>query len=209
VRALLFSFLAACALPHVDPLPRSIDNEAATVARVNTTCETGAPYLDENIEWYPPRIGTGVVISERHVLTAAHVVNCPDFPGVIITLPGGKWQFMNEQRNDSMFGSGADVSRLVISSADHFHLNIAPPKLGYDAYGSTYCAVTRHGRECGTRDYPKTVIRGMHTIPGDSGAPVYTTQGELAGIVSSGGNYTDGEFFTRIVEIDPSWLEGT
>jgi len=116
------------------------------------------------------------------------------------------------ERDDAMFGSGTDVARLEIASADRFHLDIAPPALADDSHvGEEYCVETLHGRLCGSRDhYHENIVLGAKGVRnGDSGSPVFNDAGRLVGLEVSSGKMTDGTVFFRYVTITPYWLEGT
>lgn len=194
--------VAACArLPHVDPQPRTPRQQTAAVARVDVACAA-----DDFDPWSASRTGTGVVISERHILTAAHVVRCPTIAQVWATLDNGRRLMMVVERDDSVFGEGTDVARLEIASADSFRLGLAPPRLDRAGPGSGLFASVRGGQQLrGMYRGHGGLVDGMVTRPGDSGAPVYDAAGALVGIVIEG----DSRAITRYYPIDERWLEGT
>lgn len=185
--ALVIALLAACQLPHVDARPRNPVVGSQAAVTVEMTCND----VDiDGYEWHPAQRGTGVIISERHVLTAAHVVACPLIPSVRATLADGRQFTMVVERDDVMFGEGRDIARLEILSAEHFELGIAPPELvapPSSIQPMRLCAETTHGPLCGEG----TVAPGLVTFEGgaregDSGAGIYTPEGELAGILAEG-----------------------
>jgi len=195
-------FLAACVnLPHVAPKLRTTQSDlTSTVVRLSITCTEQSPFsLAEDIEWIKPRGGMGVIVSERDVLTALHVVSCPTLPSIKAYLPNGHWQMMVVTREDSK----NDLARLEIASADRFHLNVAPPVIGLPNLGIDVC--TPLG-SCGSilHATTNTVDVSLVSHPGDSGSPVYDTTGALIGLVSKGNGTV-----TVLSRLNKSWLSGT
>lgn len=192
---LIVAFMTGCGtLPHVEPQVRPPAAQAATVVVVESTCPS--PY--ETI-----KDGTGVVISDNSVLTAAHVVRCADIPHVELWTATGGHFWMDVVRDDAMFGDGTDVARLrTIGAYDRFGIKVPPPTLGVPGYDDTVCAQP-YGRKptCGDIEAQNTFRAETH--PGDSGSPVYD-DGKLIGLVVAGG---DG--YTEYVPVDSTWLQGT
>lgn len=187
--------LGACvSLPHVDPDPRTVTEAGLTAVRVRAQCSWD---FDK-----PVRYGTGVMISERHVLTAQHVVECPDIPDVHVGLSSGRVLRMVVTEEDRV----ADISRLEILSADRFRVDVAPPTLGYPRVWDDSCAALAWpygSHACGP--YMGDDIVSIPLKKGSSGAGVYTQHGHLIGIVIRG----DGESYTRISPVTAKWLSGT
>lgn len=205
IRGALYAvILAACMrLPHVDP--RSRDEVTASRASVDVHVTCSSPDMSSTedspkpaIVWREPSRGRGVMISERHILTAAHVVRCPDIPRVTVTLYDGRSFLVVVERDDDMFGKGSDLARLVIPSGSTFQRYIAPPTLG-DSDG-TYTVARKSGTITGSG---RAILPHLH--PGDSGAGVYATTGDLVGLFLGPDDYGG----LRIVRVDSSWLEGT
>lgn len=197
--------VAGCVrLPHVDPQARSYESTDRTVVRVQSSCSEEDPGGGQfPIQWVPDHTGTGVVVSERHVITAAHVVFCPIIPTVKVTFPDGRWYMMDVEKDDAMFGQGTDYARLVIASAEYFNLGIAPPKIGHALVGDFVELSAFDGERFGY--YEGDDLFELNTHPGDSGAPIYNMGGELLGIVSKG---SMDRLDTQEERATPRWLEG-
>lgn len=212
-------FLASCVhLPHVDPKTRT--NTVATYATVRVDSDCG------NFPDFPrlfpedPQLGfdpvesshaTGVIISERHVITAAHVVRCGAIPNVWVTYRAANGKVrklkMSVTEDDAMFGEGKDIARLEISSAENFEVHLAPPSLG-DGWPTSedqpvWCAFTLGGRRCGEGTKMNNTFE-TKTHPGDSGSGVYDAAGRLVGIVVRSAGAV-----THIEPVEARWLKGT
>ena len=213
---LLLPVLFSCTLPHVDPRPREPDDATLATVTIESSCSEADPFNTgpdvlpghhgPDISWHASDVGTGVVISENRVLTAAHVVECAIIPTVHVTLSNGRVLRMNVERDDAMFGAGADIARLEMASADTFGLGIAPPAL--DGTAGRWCALTTHGQVCANGSgnlMTPDKYDDDRTRSGDSGSGVYNAEtGGLVGLVVAG----DGTS-TRIVRVGAYWLEGT
>jgi len=197
LKILIALVLCACVRqPHVDPAPRSEVDASRSVVLVESSC--GA---DDEASWGSEHRGTGVIISERYVLTAAHVTACPEIPVVHVTFRGVRWS-MHVEREDIR----ADVARLEIATAERFHLDVPPPELAPIETETVFAHVLGRWGESsrGSTSETSTLVRHMITIHGDSGAPVYNTAGQLVGLVTAG-NGID----TTIAPVGMTWLEGT
>lgn len=215
--AALVVVLFACRLPHVEPALRDDSAQLLTLAVVTSSCSEPDPLLSNPsvpndatprafpIVWFPPHVATGVVISERHVLTAAHAVRCPALPSATIYVRGGEHRAVVE-RDDDMFpvGEPSDVARLELASAGGIGLGIAPPVVRDARGGEACCAQTLHGANCGTADpYHRGVLLASGLRLGDSGSPIYCSEA-LVGIVTKTGRDS-----AEYESIDNYWLEGT
>ncbi len=158
-------------------LTLSVKEQYNSVTSVSVTCATpNGPAI---------QLGTAVLVSDHQAITANHVINCP---GAQITLAGalGPIPMRVEERNVD-----ADIVRL--GAIEGFPFDGHPIQIGLrPAAGDTVClisAVPRIGRRCGQVQWYKGPVPGdiMHdaiTEPGNSGGPVYNTDGELVGIVT-------------------------
>lgn len=218
MKTLLLIALVACRLPHVEPARRDDSSQRATIVAIHTSCSeqdplattdptTGQP-LASLTEWRPATDATGVIISERHVLTAAHAVMCPVIPSVVVQFASGARQ-ASVERDDDMFprGTPTDIARLELSAANGFGLHVAPPIIRDARGGETCCAETLHGSLCGRIDpYDTTRLNAAGARDLDSGAPVYCS-GVLVGLeVRSPDENPDHMHF---VPLTSYWMEGT
>jgi hypothetical protein len=150
-----------------------------------------------------------VIISQRHVLTAAHLVACTKLPRVHVTYIDSDGQQSRLRMYVTAEDNGADVAKLEIASAERFQLHLPPPIVRAPDPGNAVCAnLATNGRPsaCGTVASTWTVVKRMPTAAHDVGAPVYCPQGTLVGIVVNRGE-SDQFPYTWIAPIDTRWLE--
>lgn len=193
--------VAACHLPHVPAEPRTESQAAGAVATITSSCaEFDQDWL---IPAEPAKVATGVVVSARHVITAAHAVSCGALPDVHAEFTDGERDRMVVEKDDVAFGGGLDLARLEILSAGGIPVAVAPPVIAgrWNAPGP-WCARTRRGPACGDpiRQSADTATFGAPTQAGDSGSGVYDRHGRLVGIVTAGDGVT-----TLVTRIPPSW----
>lgn len=186
----ILALLAACdacsALPPVPAAPRPLDAREATSVRIDVLCEAGDPFDPDNvIPWVAPKGGSGVLISPRRVITAAHVISCPTLPGVIVTLANG------DRRSGVVVAEDgeADVAMIEAAAANDF-APVAPAIIGPPPpVESVVCAthsLPDKGTDCGPVEEsgPEGTAYRAHVRHGNSGGGVYDEEGRLIGVVS-------------------------
>lgn len=198
--SLLSLTLSACVYaPHMEPQVRSQYAQEYSVVKVESSC--GDPLSFNPNPWDSSHVGSGVVISERYVLTAAHVTACAELPNVHVTFPDGERFLVTVDREDI----GHDIARLEIFSASNFNRGIRPPTLAIPSPYDLVCAETGYPkRESHCGDAVTATAATFSSIGGNSGSPVYNDNGDLVGLVAA----SIGEY-TRFVPVTKSWLSGT
>ena len=172
-----------------------------TVVKVESLCITDDPFTNGGVFKASGGTGSGVILDARHVLTAAHVVDCSYLPDVhVITASGKRMRAVVTRENDQ-----TDLALLELASADTFG-DIAPPVIGpRPIVGDSICklqAVPTRGGDCGpvtdlTAEPGNDVQHGARVEHGNSGGPVYDAEGRLVGITTqmllpdgAGGRFT-------------------
>lgn len=199
----LVGFAACVHVPRVAPQARwGLARTWGTVA-VEVSCGDEA-ISDGN------RAGTGIMVSKRHVLTAAHVVRCASIPSVQVTYlerTGPRRVRMVVTREDAE----SDIARLEIASAESFSVAVVPPIVRAADPGNDVCAELalkgRPNHACGVVASDWSVAKNMETRHGDSGAPVFNQDGALVGLVIASGESTLGRAYTRISTVNDSWIQ--
>lgn len=192
MRYLALLLLVSCVqYVHMEPRPRSYDEQTRSTVELHVRCD-GLLH-----------IGTGVAISERHVLTAAHVTRCHTIPTVHLTLYNGdRHRAVVTRENRTQ-----DIAKVEIIHAGSFDLGIAPPLLGvpWDPLANDYVCAHPFAREphCSWRLSPNLV--SMRLFPGDSGTPIYD-YGLLLGLVIRDNAPKNATTITLVTE---DWMEGT
>lgn len=178
----LVAILAACA---GRPPSGAVDTQLSEVQRAATvalhvTCING-PQVEE---WR----GSGVIVGEFDILTAAHVTSCPGLVIIDVETLG----------HDVMFAlvvweiEEYDIAKIRTGESlppARFTLAPAPP---VDAVVCTESAVPLRSRACGlvhdddswSRDPGGDVMHDAITVPGNSGSGAFDSQGRLVGIVT-------------------------
>jgi hypothetical protein len=181
--------LAACVhMPHVATAPRDILARMNAAARIEMACLRNDPFsaaLDNK--------GIAIGVDDRHVVTAGHVVRCPEIPIVHVVLSSGRRLRVVVSKEDT----AGDLALLTIASADRFHLDLPPPVIApTPAVGDAWCSFTgspKREAHCGFvesvngKQMNADLSGSARTVFGNSGSGVYDVQGRLVGIVI----YTD------------------
>lgn len=143
--------------------------EQIAAVRIDVVCDSGLE-----------KTGSGVVIDAQHVLTAAHVVDCPGHYTI-----GGDTSQPVEMYLDA-FSVDADVARLVT------HVAVLPvrpaSRIGYVGEGDIVCAADAFPERTWACGVVRGVVDGkiIHTattVHGNSGSGLYDVHGVLVGIV--------------------------
>lgn len=165
------------------------------------------------ITWMAPRVGSGGLVSDNTVLTAAHLTWCVDFPTIHITLSNGIRRRAVLVKEDL----DRDLALLRTVASEPLWHGVPPPVFGvfeYLADGTVNCMETafpRRERRCGPA--VNTSRMAFHSDKGNSGSLVYDQAGRLIGIDSAsyiGSRMGSGAVFShaRMSLVDATWIEG-
>lgn len=182
---ILLCLLSNCEIYYPAAFKPREAQETATV-RITTIC---TPYpdglgIEHEFGKIQVKFGSGVIMGDREILTAAHVVRCPEVGEYqIATTIGSHYRVVVSRHYEEK-----DVAWLVLESASH--LGIAPAIRGRVTIGETVCssfAAPSWGHSCGevvAIDEDRAEFTGL-VEHGNSGAGVYNLQGELVGLISA------------------------
>lgn len=155
--------------------------QGLTRVELKVFCDKGWRTDSEETRW-----GSGVIVDERHVLTAYHVVECPDIPFVRTDFDGERMMMVVVKKDIK-----ADIALLELASANDFNLGVPPPVISAVAPGELVCSVRafpKPGWSCGLVETVGDPGEGnigfaAEVIAGNSGSALYNERGELVGIV--------------------------
>lgn len=196
IKSLVIAMIASgCIhLPAMEPQPRGyLARERAAVA-ITVECAWGAP-----------RTASGVAISERHILTAAHVTECPTIPTIRV------WFFDADGEVDrqSRFAVveredlDSDVALIEVFAQNNIGRGYVPPTLSREVeVGCAVLAFPKREVKCG--EFLSQSTLDVSTRSGNSGSGVYDQDGALVGIVSS--SLASGS--TYVARVNETWLRG-
>ena len=152
---------------------RNASAQRARAVKVSVTCGSSSGY------------GSGVIVANRSVLTAAHVPECAGVPTITITDADG----VDRPARVSMRArDGADAVRLELTGGEDFHVPAVrwagPPALDHMICVATAGPV--RSRSCGIVQEIRGNAELRSTWPadfGNSGSGVYDEQGNLIGLL--------------------------
>ncbi len=175
--------LLSCAHPHPQYATAEIGDEYARAVRIEPVCVDPL-----TLEIETPGIGSGVIISDRQVLTAGHVVDCPLLLGAYaIDADGTKHEMFLEATAE-----GADIVRLKLFPQDPKGFGFKDLSASHPVVGDEVCilsAVPARRRVCGQVTGYEDLDSGnlMHTALteyGNSGGGLWDAEHRLVGIVT-------------------------
>ncbi len=180
---LLFCFLnLSCFSPKPGNFtPGLVANEYLSSVRILTMCITG------------PRLGSGVIIDNKHVLTAKHVVMCDnDKPALMITVRTAEHKL--HAMGIDRLSTDHDVARLVLPgdiAGFRMWARLTSEKF---SVGEQTCLVTGDEaifliRKCGEiglsiDNNGYYLLGGVNAVPGNSGSAFWTTDGRVFAILT-------------------------
>lgn len=200
---LILAFLGC--VPIARPL--SEDRQPVVAVGISTYCIRLHGGVYRQAEW----MGSGVIIGERDVLTAAHVVKCK---------PG--WVLRNVVLRSASWVGLRDASLIFVDTLhDAAHLRVqrayegaprlllAKPRLGLRACAWVSRPVA--GRRCGVitalgyRQAASGVLVDIEfswtAVGGNSGSPVFDAQGRLVGLVTHRYTQQPGGLATSLISL--------
>lgn len=189
----LLVLFAACAhVPRVPAIARSSQQIEAAVLSVESMCTNRDPFAGQMPDGIGYIAGSGVIVDDRHALTALHVVDCFAMHAVRVQMANGRRLRMVVDKIDRPH----DLARMVIMSDETFGLG-AGVAIGGPIIGEPACTAVAHPRRqvnCGEVDVIWPVTRnGPATYPvvsfgvtqltqrGNSGSGTYQN-GKLIGV---------------------------
>lgn len=183
---LLVLALSACSFVPDRPYPLPVDPLEARAARVDSWCGNA---MDFNNPWVHETYGAAVVMSPEWMLTASHVVACPEIPVIHVVLADG-----HVTRAYVDWDDGRVAELRPIGNGETWFGNAYPawPKVSNEPYaGSVVCAALPREERCGElRGYTASEFTfDAPAFLGESGAGVWdgeTLLGIVQGIAENG-----------------------
>ncbi len=179
---LLFSACSACGAWN-PPSGLTPSQQHNAMVQIRTTCLEGQKF------------GSGVLVDDRYVLTATHVIGCDIIPGLPLYKDANKVEVyvtgsLFEEADVEVNLIGWDVSRLKLKS-DKLAEYVTPVRVGAKPkFGERVCeisAVPRPTYRCGeVQESPAgRIVLGFSVESGNSGSGIFNSKGELVGIVTN------------------------
>lgn len=182
------TLLVACT-SHYPVAIRDPARQAALAVEVQVECRGATdPWLPDVTVGVGGRVsrGSGVVLDERRVLTAAHGVACAGERSVHVITSAGR----RLRADVASVDRSRDLAVLELHSAGGFDLRAGPPALApLPVAGDVACAAVafpRRAEKCGAAIDAtwRGAQFGIAGKLGNSGAGVYDREGRLLGIVT-------------------------
>lgn len=190
--AMFFALASCCTYRDTHFTPTVIGYEYATSVRVSVLCLNGA------------KVGSGVIISKRHVLTAKHVVSCE--LGSPLLIVATDWKGKRFPMSIDKHSAEHDISRIAAAFGEEPFNIYARVDFKPHEMGETVCAVTGDEivqliRKCGEIGpvYEETYMINIHIVPGNSGSALWSDSGEVIGI-NTRARWTEGDEHIGITE---------
>jgi len=178
---LVLLFTSCCAGKPYRYTPSVVNFQYATSVRLIVFCLDG------------PKLGSGVIISKRQVLTAKHVAKCKVGPPPFLIIARDVRSNKIEMKIDRV-SETVDVARLItLNGAEQFPI-YASINLDDDAkVGDQVCVVAGDDavfmiRKCGEMTLPSSTgyMTTVPVVPGNSGSALWNDVGQVIGIIVRG-----------------------
>jgi S1-C subfamily serine protease len=179
MRAALLLCLASCSLPLAPQGYATAPAAAqyASAVRITSTCDGLAGH------------GSGVAITSRHVITAAHVVACTGEALITATTRDGRTWVMARD----LAVAGTDVVRLVVDGTRQPFRYWAEVTHRHPPTGEVVCIVASSEghppvRRCGDAGglVEGRLLVAVPGLRGNSGGGVYDSDGRVVGVIQQG-----------------------